>query len=172
MITFDTVNSLVRYEPETGHFFWKVSRHNGIYAGDRAGSVFVNRHNGKSYVKLHLARHHLVAHRVAVLLMTGSFPEHEVDHIDGNGTNNVYTNLRTATRQINAQNYRKRKDCKTRQTGVKPSVTAGKWVAKINVNGSRMHLGTFLSEDEAIAARKQAEVEYGFHPNHGQERPL
>lgn len=31
---------------------------------------------------------------------------------------------------------------------------------------SRVHLGTFGSLEEAVAARKDAEVFYGYHPNH------
>lgn len=35
-----------------------------------------------------------------------------------------------------------------------------KWVARININGKRKHLGYFLTREEAIAARKAAEQKY------------
>ena len=42
-----------------------------------------------------------------------------------------------------------------------------KWVAEIKVNRIKKHLGQFDTFDAAVAARKAAEVEFGFHENHG-----
>ena len=43
-------------------------------------------------------------------------------------------------------------------TGVRYNTTYNKWHAQIKGN----HLGVFKTEAEAIKARKDAEVEYGF----------
>lgn len=43
--------------------------------------------------------------------------------------------------------------------GVTFNSNAGKWQAKIGVNGRIKHLGYFKTADEAVAARKSAEVE-------------
>ncbi|EOA5908665.1 AP2 domain-containing protein, partial [Salmonella enterica subsp. enterica serovar Brandenburg] len=45
-----------------------------------------------------------------------------------------------------------------------------KWVAEIKVDRRKIHLGQFDNFDEAVAARKDAEVKYGLHENHGKKR--
>ena len=42
-----------------------------------------------------------------------------------------------------------------------------KWQARIQVNGKRKLVGRFNTKVEAIVARQKANVEYGFHENHG-----
>lgn len=37
-------------------------------------------------------------------------------------------------------------------------------------NAKKVHLGYFNAFDDAVAARKAAEVEHNFHPNHGEQR--
>jgi hypothetical protein len=104
--------------------------------------------------------------------MTGEFPEDQVDHIDGNGLNNIWTNLRPVTRGENNKNIRKRADNTSGTTGVYWDKRSRKWQVKIKLLGCYKHLGLFDSKEDAIAVRKAAEVFYGFHENHGTERPL
>lgn len=42
-----------------------------------------------------------------------------------------------------------------------------KWGSQIKVDGKIIWLGSFIDKDEAVLARKQAEIKYGFHKNHG-----
>jgi hypothetical protein len=42
-----------------------------------------------------------------------------------------------------------------------------KWVARIKINGKYKFLGYFTDIDEAIIARKEANIEHEFHENHG-----
>ena len=44
-----------------------------------------------------------------------------------------------------------------------------KWTAQIKIKGKKKHLGSFLDKKDAVRARKQAEVEYEFHANHGRD---
>lgn len=39
--------------------------------------------------------------------------------------------------------------------------------AHIGVNGTEIHLGSFKTLGEAATARRDAEIKYGFHENHG-----
>ena len=47
-----------------------------------------------------------------------------------------------------------------------------KWRAQIRVDGKRKHLGYFDTFDDAVAARKAAEIEHNYHPNHGRDVSL
>jgi hypothetical protein len=100
--------------------------------------------------------------------MLGEFPEDQVDHIDGNGLNNIWTNLRPVTCGENQKNRRKYARNTSGTTGVYWYKQARKWRSLIH----NKHLGLFHNKEDAIAARKAAEVFYNFHENHGTERPL
>jgi hypothetical protein len=89
----------------------------------------------------------------------------QVDHINGDKLNNTKTNLRLATNTQNQQNVPKT----PRQTSSKfkgvhsrkdREHRKDKWVARIAVNGKRLHLGYFNSETEAALAYNEAAVKY------------
>jgi len=48
--------------------------------------------------------------------------------------------------------------------------TWNRWIAQININGKRKKLGSFTDVESAIQARKDAEIEYGYHVNHGKTK--
>ena len=137
----------------------------GVLAGNtKKGS------GGKTYVNIVIHRKTYRAHRLAFLLMTMSWPPEEVDHADGDGTNNRWSNLSLADRHDNTRNCRRSKSNSSSVTGV--TWSGYRWRAHITVNYRRIHLGMFEDIEDARAARKAAEALYGFHPNHGQDRPL
>lgn len=92
-------------------------------------------------------------HRV-IAAMHGIDTSGLIDHRNGDGSDNRPENLRACNSQQNAMNNTgwRRKDA---PAGV--SVRDGKWVAYIRDGGRHRHLGTFASEDEALAARLSAE---------------
>lgn len=112
------------------------------------------------------------AHRLIYLLQTSAWPPDEIDHLNGDGTDNRWENLRAATPEENRQNLRKYSSNRSGHTGVCWHKHCGKWAARIMVHRRNIHLGYFTSKEDAVAARKKAEVEHGFHPNHGIDRPL
>jgi len=75
----------------------------------------------------------------------------EVDHADGNGLNNQRANLRACSTAQNQQN-RKRARGTSQYKGVLWDRFHDCWKAKIIVNGERIHLGSFESEE--VAARR------------------
>jgi len=171
MITQDRLKELLHYCPETGVFTWKSDKGTAC-KGSEAGCVRLFRRCGKSYRQISVHNRCYQAHRLAFLYMTGEFPEDQVDHIDGNGLNNIWTNLRPVTCGENHKNTRKNVRNISGVTGVAWAKARRKWYAYISVDSCNKHLGYFHDKEEAIAVRKAAEVLYGFHENHGTERPL
>jgi len=96
-------------------------------------------------------------HRIIWLMKTGSFPDHYIDHIDGDGLNNRWSNLRSATPSQNMMNQRVRSDSITGIKGVSFDKQRNKWYAYINVDGKRKMLGRHDVLEEAVAARREAE---------------
>jgi hypothetical protein len=86
--------------------------------------------------------------------------------------NNKWDNLRDVTPSENSKNLRKQNRNTSGHTGVSWDTYSNKWKVEIQVNGARRNLGRYASKDDAIRVRKEAEVEHGYHPNHGSDRPL
>lgn len=96
--------------------------------------------------------------------MTGEWPD-QVDHINGIRDDNRWCNLRDVDNQGNAKNQKMRSDNKSGVTGV--CRKDGKWLSYIYVKGNRVDLGLLDNLDDAVKIRKQAELKYKFHRNHG-----
>jgi len=143
---------------------------NGKLAGTEAGTI-VN-HKGKNYKSLGLNGKSYQVHRIIYLLMTGSFPKADIDHIDGNGLNNLWANLREVSHQENQKNMKLPAHNTSGTIGVYWNKRSKRWLACIGVAGKQKYIGMFLDYDLAVVARKQAEIDNGFHINHGQNRPL
>lgn len=171
MITQAQLKELLDYCPETGVFTWKVNRRGNAKAGGVAGYAQTVS-SGKKYWYIKVFKVKLFAHRLAVLYMTGSFPEAQVDHEDGNGTNNRWSNLRCVGSLENGRNRRRPADNTSGVVGVGWCPKSKRFYARIRVNWKRVHLGCYKNFEDAVAARKAAEVTYGFHKNHGIDRPL
>jgi HNH endonuclease len=82
-----------------------------------------------------------------------------IDHKNGDLLDNRVENLRISTPEQNAMN---RKICRNNNSGVTGVglVKSGRYRARITVNKKEMNLGTFKTKEEAIKARKDAEVKY------------
>ena len=93
----------------------------------------------------------------------------EIDHIDGNGLNNSINNLRCVDKINNQRNKRISKLNTSGKLGVFFCNTKKKWTAQIGIERHRKHLGHFDSLDEAIQARSNADIKYGFHAVHGKK---
>ena len=83
-----------------------------------------------------------------------------IDHINHNTLDNRRENLRICTVSENQQNSSLRKDNKSGHVGVGKHKGTGKWIARIRCNGENISLGSFDHIQDAINARKCAEVKY------------
>ena len=89
IFTLNYLRSILTYDPETGIFTNRVQRGLRGDIGKPTGS-----YDKDGYVILQINGKKYKAHRVAWLWMTGEWPEHEIDHKDGQPWNNVWLNLR------------------------------------------------------------------------------
>jgi len=100
-----------------------------------------------------------MAHRLAVLYMTGSWPENLVDHADGDGLNNRWPNLRDADKSQNGANRGADIRNKLGVKGVRRDPRSGKFSAAINKNGKQSYLGSYATAEEASRAYQAAAAE-------------
>ena len=95
-----------------------------------------------------------------MLWITGAWPEHDVDHINGVRNDNRWSNLREVTRTVNIQNQR---IAQTRNVagllGVSFEKARNKYKAGIVAGGKYHNLGRFNTAEEAHAAYLKAKRE-------------
>lgn len=148
------------YDKSTGLLTWKVQRSRRA-PGSVAGTI-----DHEGYVIIGLSGIRYRAHRIIIAMVFGYFPD-QVDHIDGNRSNNRIENLRAVNNQQNARNQKIRKNNTSGAMGVCWHKRYGKWVSYIRVDGKAKYLGGFDAIEDAIEARRKADVDNGFHANHG-----
>lgn len=137
---------LVTYNPDSGLFVWKVQR-GPRKPGDVAGTI-----NTLGYVVLRLDYKLYLAHRLAVLYMTGEFPEVVVDHINGSPADNRWANLRTCTVSDNMCNTH----IQHNSTGFRGVYRdKHKWAARIYKDGQKFSAHGFPTPEAASAWYKQ-----------------
>ena len=171
-ITQEELKSLLHYNPDTGIFIWlkRSGRNGGVNVCDVAGYAHTGK-KGKSYIKIRINTVSWFAHRLAWIYVYGYAPE-EIDHINGNGCDNIIINLRNVSRFENCRNIKKQHNNTSGVTGLYWDKRYDKWHARIQIQGINKSLGYFNNIFDAACARKNAEVKYGFHRNHGSDRPL
>jgi hypothetical protein len=168
------LHELIICIPETGELFWKYrdAHHfcethvwktwNIRYAHKPA----LNCINGTGYKAGTIKGVRIAAHRVIWAMTFGAWPPQDIDHINGDRSDNRISNLRSVSRLENGRN-KAAQESRSNAAGVMWVERNKKWRARITVNGKRLDLGLHSTIDEAVAARKKAERQYGFHPNHG-----
>lgn len=156
----EVLRQLLRYEPETGKLFWRERgpewfpspKAHAVWNGRFAGAEALATDNGKGYRKGKIHGRDHSAHRVIWAMMTGAWPNEEVDHRDGDGQNNRWLNLREATRLQNMKNQRISRRSSSGIKGVSWHSGAKKWMAQISSNGRHSYLGLFDDKESAAEA--------------------
>lgn len=167
------ITQLVSYDPLSGLFIWRSrAKKNGkpnksfntAFAGKQAGC----KRKSDGYTLIRIRNKLLLAHRLAWSIHYGYIDINlDIDHINGDKSDNRISNLRLATRMVNMQNSSKSKLNKTGITGVHIRADTGKFSSEIMVDYKKISLGCFDNIFDAACARKSAERLYGFHYNHG-----
>lgn len=165
---------LLRYDPETGFLFWRersatsfrkqshCDYWNRRHADQRAFATVLP----VGYLTGRINKRRYLAHRVIWKMFYGTDPVNQIDHIDQDKANNRIGNLRDVTHLENSQNKPMQPNNRSGVAGVYSPKGSDKWLARIKQSGRWKHLGTFETYEDAVSARRIAEQEIGFHPNH------
>jgi hypothetical protein len=152
-ISLDRLREVLRYNPETGRFTWVRPASNRVRPGASAGTP-----SGQGYIKISIDGVSYYAHRLAWMWLHGAMPESQIDHRDGDRSNNKAVNLRAALHCENGQNQGLRSTNKSGFHGVSWSAKHGKWATCIHVGGKKQHIGLFADPAEGSLAYLAAKV--------------
>ena len=155
MITQEYLKEILIYNKEAGIFTWKVNHTRKSRIGDIAGTL------NKNYIEIQINKKKYRAHRLAWLYEYGSFPKHNIDHIDGNPSNNKISNLREANQSQNGMNKKLHKNNNSGIKGVGWHKASKKWRARITINRIQHNLGLF--DDKELAELVVMEARNKYH---------
>lgn len=161
MLTQSELKKQLSYDAETGEFAWAISKQKvraGAIAGKRKPSGYIE-------IKINLVSYQ--AHRLAWLYMHAEWPPFQIDHRNGIRSDNRIVNLRLATRAENARNAPAGKNSSTGLKGISPA--GKKFRAQMKIGDRKLHLGYFLTKEEAAKAYSDAAQklhgEFAFSPS-------
>ena len=179
----ELLRKLLRYDPETGNLWWRrrtpdafshcqkpwatCNRWNARLDGKRAFTA----KDSKGYLQGKIMSTLYRAHRVIWAISTGVQPKDQIDHINGDGMDNRIVNLRVVSCAENSRNRSLQSNNTSGVVGVSWDSRRNEWFSFIHHGGERIRLGLFVEKSDAINARLSAEVQYGYHPNHGKRPP-
>lgn len=146
------------YDPKTG-FFERTLEWSGKHLKGQVGHG-----GGKGYKVIEIGGRRYRAHRLAWMYVHGVWPEHEIDHINGNRLDNRMENLRDVTRRVNGQNLRTQFRGKTVEAplGVSWHRVCKRWRAMIWDGSKNIYLG--LHDTPELAHAAYLEAKRRLHP--------
>ena len=172
----ETLRELLRYEPGTGKLYWK-ERPRECFSSDRTWKAWNTRYadqraftsaEDRGYLRGAVFGTLFLAHRVAWAIAHGCWPEQDIDHINGDPSDNRLMNLREATRVENTRNRGKQRNNTSGYKGVGFHKASRKWRSYIVTSAGQKDLGLFNSPEEAHAAYVAAANKYhGEFANYG-----
>jgi hypothetical protein len=156
------IKELLSYDPDTGALSWRVKR------GKCAAGRNITCINSSGYIIVRLDNVLMRAHRVAWAITHDEWPNGEIDHINGNPSDNRLNNLRAAKRLENMKNVKKPITNKSGLKGVSWHNRGRSWQAHIRADGKNYYLGLFETKEEAHEAyKKAADKLHGVFARHG-----
>jgi hypothetical protein len=165
-VSIGELKELLRCDAATGRLFW-LPRNPTMFRGTKArsdehacanwnsryaGTEAFTSGSGNGYRNGRIHDRKYFAHRVIWALVNGCWPQGEIDHIDGDRSNNRINNLREATRSENERNKGRSSANTTGYKGVCRDRASGRWEAYIKLHGKRTFLGRHSTPEKAHAA--------------------
>jgi hypothetical protein len=146
-MTADEARRRFEYDPETGTLRWKIRAARNVKVGDITGNK-----TSTGYLQVRWNYKNLLVHRVVWLMVHGEWPVEEIDHINGDRTDNRIVNLRRASRRQNGQNLKRHREGRLPGTKRFKQNMKNPWEARISIGGKYKYLGLFTTEQEAHKA--------------------
>ncbi len=132
------------YNRERGVLIWK--NHWDATARTRFTGRVAGTLKKEGYLEVKINWKLYKVHRLIWQLEHG-FEAEQIDHIDGNKSNNKISNLRNVTNRQNCQNYTIHR--KGKLVGCTWDKTRNRWKAQVKLNGKTKFLGRFDTEEQA-----------------------
>lgn len=171
------LRQLFDYNPATGHLVWReqplswfpdaraAKSWNRLCAGEIAGS-----RDPRGYVVIRIKQQRFYAHRIIWSLISGNEVTLDVDHINGDRSDNRASNLRQCSNEDNSKNSKLNANNTSGICGVTWDKKNNKWKAYGRSSGRMHNLGRFDTIEDAAKARKEFEANNGFFAGHGKRR--
>lgn len=175
----DALRQMMDYDPATGELTWKprdAAMFTAGSAGQRvartpehkcanwnarlAGKPALNASTTGGYRFGTINKRVLKAHRVAWAMFHGEWPKGDIDHINGDASDNRIANLRDVPHDVNMRNMKRRSDNTSGHSGISWYAQTGRWHAR--VGSTRTHVGFFKTIKEAVVARDKAREGLGY----------
>ena len=153
MISQERLQELCSYD-ESGKLIRKVQTSNFIKIGDEVGNK-----TKSGYLECSMDTQRYYVHRLIFLYHHGYMPR-LIDHINNDRSDNRIDNLRDASDGLNAFSKRRNKHNRSGKTGVSFVIKRKEWVASLNKDGKRVFHGYFKKFQDAVDARREAELEH------------
>lgn len=155
-IPIERVRSVLRYEPESGKFFWKEKIADKIIVGREAGNS-----TGRRDIRISIDGVLYQGHRLAWAIMTGEQPPDLIDHCDLDTRNNRWGNLRAADTASNGANRKAQANGATGSKGVHYyPARKSPWLARLSVRGEIKLNRYYGSREQAEDAYAMAAAKY------------
>lgn len=151
-ISYSRLHELTTYNPETGEFIANKT------IGNKEKGAVLGTNSDKGYIRTALDKKIYRNHRLAFLYMTGIMPLDEVDHINGNTSDNRWENLRLAT---SFQNMANKPMNNNNTIGIKGIVLYGhRYRASVTVNYKRHQKYFYIRDFPSKEATLQEAVQW------------
>ncbi len=147
MLTHARLLQVLRYAPETGIFRWA----NGLVAGSL---------HSKGYRRVMVDKKEYLEHRLGWFYHHGEWPREQIDHINGDKSDNRLANLRLSSHSENERNRPKMRNNKSGHKGVSWHKGNQRWRAQITLHHNDIFLGYFATPEEAADTYNKAALKY------------
>ena len=148
-LTVETARRVFNYDPDTGLLTWAIQANSRALIGDEVGKI-----SNRGYRVTKYKRKDYSVHRIIWLIVHGKWPTGQIDHINGEKTDNRIENLRDVSLRENLCNQKRHRE--GRLPGAYYDKNMRGWRAHIRINNVYVYLGMHPTEKEANAAYMKA----------------